>query len=155
MMIWSEAFPLETEFLSENMRELYVQDQQAAKLIFWMNLLAVVLAAMGITGITIFLVVARTKEIGIRRVLGANGFHIIESTVKEYVFFVAVALLISWPIALYSSNRWLSNFAYRVEVHQLVFLMVGLLTFLGTALLVGMVTLRASMENPAKSLRSE
>jgi putative ABC transport system permease protein len=150
-----EAFPLETQFLTENIRALYVQDQQAAKLIYWMNLLAVVLAAMGILGITIFLVIARTKEIGIRRVLGAGGIHIIQSTVKEYVFFIGVALLISWPIALYSSNRWLSNFAYRVEIHHMVFLLVGLLTFLGTALLVGMVALKASMENPAKSLRSE
>ena len=150
-----EVFPLETEFLSENMRELYVQDQQAAKLIYWMNVLAVLLAAMGIIGITIFLVMARTKEIGIRRVLGANGFHIVKSTVKEYVFFIAVAMFISWPIALYASNRWLSNFAYRVEVHHIIFLLVGLLTFLGTALLVGMVTLKASMANPAKSLRTE
>ncbi len=151
----NEAFPLEIEFLSENMQALYAQDQQTANLIFWMNLLAVILAAMGIVGITIFLVIARTKEIGIRRVLGASGFHIIKSTVKEYVFFIALALLISWPIALYGSNRWLSNFAYKIEVHHIVFLVVGLLTFIGTAFLVGMVALKASMANPAKSLRTE
>ncbi|MGB5553548.1 MAG: FtsX-like permease family protein [Flavobacteriaceae bacterium] len=151
----NEAYPLETEFLTQNLQELYLQDQQTANLVFWMNILAVILAAMGIIGITIFLVIARTKEIGIRRVLGATEFHIIKSTVKEYILFIAIALLISWPIALYGSNRWLSNFAYRIEVQHIVFLAVGLLTFIGTAFLVGLVALKASMANPAKSLRNE
>lgn len=150
-----DVLPLETAFLSQNISNLYTQDKQTVNLIFWMNILAAILASMGIIGITVFLVIARTKEIGIRKVLGANAFHIIKSTVKEYVFFVAIALLISWPIAYYGSDKWLSNFAYKIEIHQLVFLIIGLATFLGTSIWVGAVALNASQQNPVKSLRTE
>ena len=150
-----ETIPLEVEFLSQNISNLYTQDKQTVNLIFWMNILAILLAAMGIIGITVFLVIARTKEIGIRKVLGASEFHIIKSTVREYVFFVAIAVLISWPIAHYSSTRWLSNFAYSIDIQQFVFLSIGLATFVGTALIVGAVALKAAKANPAKSLKME
>lgn len=151
----NDPYPLEIEFLNQNLSNLYTQDKQTVNLIFWMNMLAMLLAAMGIIGITIFLVIARTKEIGIRKVLGASELHIIKSTVKEYIWFIAIALLISWPLAWYGSQRWLSNFAYSIEINQFVFLLVGLLTLMGTALLVGAVALKAAKANPARSLRTE
>lgn len=150
-----DTYPLEIEFVSQNLSELYTQDKQTVNLIFWMNILAVLLAAMGIIGITIFLVIARTKEIGIRKVLGASEFHIIKSTIKEYVWFIAIGMIISWPMAWYVSQRWLSNFAYKIEVDQLVFIIVGIITFIGTALIVGTVALKAAKANPVKSLRTE
>jgi len=151
----NDEFPLETEFLSQNIANLYTQDKQTVNLIFWMNILAIILAAMGIVGITVFLVIARTKEIGIRKILGASEFHIIKSTVKEYIIFIASALLISWPIAWYGSNQWLSNFAYKIAIEQHVFVVIGVLTFVGTAILVGLISLNAAKANPAKSLRTE
>jgi putative ABC transport system permease protein len=150
-----EAIPLEIEFLNQNISNLYIQDKQIVKLIFWMNVLAIILAAMGIIGITIFLVVAKTKEIGIRKVLGASVFHIITSNIKEYVLFVSIALLISWPIGLYISETWLSNFAYKIEIRQFVFFIIGLCTLIGTAMIVGAVSLKAARANPVKSLRTE
>ncbi len=150
-----EPYPLELEFLSENMIDLYQQDRQTANLVFWLNIVAVILAILGIVGITLFLIIARTKEIGIRKVLGASELAIIKSTVREYVFFIGVALLISWPIAWFASNEWLSNFAYKIEIQHLIFIVIGMLTFLVTALIVGTVSLKAARVNPAKSLRTE
>lgn len=151
----NENFPLETNFLSENLASLYEQEEQAVSLVFYLNILAVILASMGIIGITVFLVLARRKEIGIRKILGASDAHIIRTTLKEYIFFIAVAFLIGWPIAYYGSSRWLSGFAYRIDVEHYIFLIVGLLVFLGTALLVGLVALNAARKNPVKSLRTE
>jgi putative ABC transport system permease protein len=150
-----EPYPLELEFLSENMIDLYQQDRQTANLLFWLNIVAVILAILGIVGITLFLIIARTKEIGIRKVLGASEFAILKSTVREYVFFIGVALLISWPIAWFASNEWLSNFAYKIEIQHVIFIVIGMLTFLVTALIVGTVSLKAARVNPAKSLRSD
>ncbi|MGB6153479.1 MAG: FtsX-like permease family protein [Pricia sp.] len=150
-----ETFPLETEYLSQNLQSFYKQDKQTVDLILWMNVLAIILAAVGIIGITMFLVLSKKKEIGIRRVLGASRLHIMGITIKEYIYFIGIALAISWPIAWYGSQRWLSNFAYRVNIDQFVFPSVGILIFIGTALLVGTVSLNAARKNPAKSLRAE
>ncbi|QCW98820.1 FtsX-like permease family protein [Aggregatimonas sangjinii] len=150
-----EPYPLEIEFLSQNLKTLYNQDRQTANLVFWLNCIAVLLAVLGIIGITLFLVISRTKEIGIRKVLGASELSIIKSTIREYVLFIAIALVISWPLGLFISTNWLSNFAYRIDIQQVVFLAVGVLTFIFTALLVGAVAFRAARANPAKSLRTE
>jgi putative ABC transport system permease protein len=150
-----EPFPLELEFLSENVRQLYAQDRQTADLLLYFNIIAVFLAALGIIGITIFLTMARKKEIGIRKVLGASVFSIIQSATKEYLILVGIAFLIAWPIAYYAANSWLSNFAYRIEINQLVFASIGLMTFAFTAVIVGIIVYQAAQANPVNSLKSE
>ena len=151
----NEPFPLELTFLSENLDILHKQDQQTANLLFYFNIIAVLLASLGIMGITIFLIVARTKEIGIRKVLGASEFSIVKSAVSEYVFFIGLALVISTPIAIYVIKEWLSNFAYRIEVQYVAFLIIGIITFLLTSLIVGIIAYKAALVNPVKSLRME
>ena len=151
----NESIPLELTFLSENLDTLHKQDQQTANLLFYFNIIAVLLASLGIMGITIFLIVARTKEIGIRKVLGASEFSIVKSAVREYVFFIGLALTISTPIAIYITNKWLSNFAYRIDIQYAVFLVIGVSTFLFTATLVGAIAYKAALANPVKSLRTE
>ena len=141
--------------MSENLDTLHKQDQQTANLLFYFNIIAVLLASLGIMGITIFLIVARTKEIGIRKVLGASEFSIVKSAVSEYVFFIGLALAISIPITIYITNKWLSNFAYRIEIQYVAFLVVGLITFLLTSVIVGSIAYKAAMANPVKSLRTE
>ena len=101
------------------------------------------------------MVVARVREIGIRKILGASAFSIIKSTVREYIYFVGIALLISYPIAYYGIHKWLSNFAYRIDVQHFTFIIIGFLAFLMTALIVGIIAYRAAVANPVKSLRSE
>jgi putative ABC transport system permease protein len=152
---FDEPFPLELEFLSENVSQLYAQDRQTADLLLYFNIIAVFLAALGIIGITIFLTMARKKEIGIRKVLGASVFSIIQSATKEYLILVGIAFLIAWPIAYYAANSWLSNFAYRIEINQLVFASIGLMTFAFTAVIVGIIAYKAARANPVNSLKSE
>jgi putative ABC transport system permease protein len=152
---FDEPFPLELEFLSENVSQLYAQDRQTADLLLYFNIIAVFLAALGIIGITIFLTMARKKEIGIRKVLGASVFSIIQSATKEYLILVGIAFLIAWPIAYYAANSWLSNFAYRIEINQLVFASIGLMTFAFTAVIVGIIAYQAAQANPVNSLKSE
>ncbi len=151
----NEPFPLEVEYLDAKVSDLYQQDRQTADLLFYFNLIAVVLAALGIVGISMFLTVARTKEIGIRKVLGASPFSIIRSATKEYVALVGIALLVSAPIAYYAVCEWLGNFAYHIEIQPLVFVGAGLLTLMLTALIVGYISYRAALVNPVESLRSE
>lgn len=123
----NESFPFETELLSENVKQLYAQDRQTADLLLYFNIIAIVLASLGIVGITIFLTTARTKEIGIRKVLGASVFSIVKSAAFEYVVLVGIAFIISWPLAYYATTEWLSNFAYQIDIQQFVFLIVGIL----------------------------
>lgn len=151
----NEQSPLEIDFLTQRVTNLYAQDRRTANLLIGFNLIAVLLAAIGIVGITIFLTVARTKEIGIRRVLGASSLSIIRSATKEYTYLVGIALLISWPIALYVIDSWLNGFAYRIDVQQLALPIISLLTFGLTALIVAAIAYRASLMNPVNSLRSE
>ena len=151
----SEQSPLEIDFLTQKITSLYVQDRQTANLLVWINVIAILLAAIGIVGITIFLTVARTKEIGIRRVLGASSLSIIQSAIKEYTYLIGIALLIGWPIAVYVINTWLNSFAYRIDIQQIAFVVIGLLMFGLTVLIVAVIAYRAALMNPVKSLRSE
>ncbi|MBC8152135.1 MAG: FtsX-like permease family protein, partial [Bacteroidetes bacterium] len=151
----NEQSPLEIDFLTQKITNLYAQDRQTASLLVGFNLIAILLAAIGIVGITIFLTIARTKEIGIRRVLGASSLSIIGSATKEYTYLVGIALLISWPIAVYAIDKWLNSFAYRIDIQQVAFIFIGLLAFGLTALIVAVIAYRAALANPVKSLRSE
>jgi putative ABC transport system permease protein len=151
----NETSPLEIEFLDEQVAQLYAQDRRTADLVFYFNVIAIVLASIGVVGITLFLTLARTKEIGIRRVLGASSFSILLATTREYVPLVGMALLLSWPVALYVIRTWLGHFAYQVAVQQGAFVVIGLLALLLTAFLVGLIAYRAAQKDPVKSLRSE
>lgn len=151
----NQPFPLEIEYLDEKVENLYQQDRRTADLLFYFNLIAVMLAALGIVGISMFLTVARTKEIGIRKVLGASPFSIIQSASKEYVLLVGIALLVSTPIAYFAVGEWLGNFAYHIEIQPIVFMGSGLFTLILTGLIVGFIAYKAAMVNPVKSLRSE
>lgn len=151
----NEPFPLELEYLSENVTQLYAQDMQTADLLLYFNFIAVFLSVLGITGITIFLTMAREKEIGIRKVLGASVLSIIQSSTKEYLALIGIAFLVAWPIAFYASDSWLSNFAYRIEINQLVFATIGMSTLVFTAVIVGIIAYRAAQANPVKALKSD
>ncbi len=151
----NEQSPLEIQFLDQQVASLYAQDRQTANLLLCLNAIAVFLAGLGLTGLAVFLTMARIKEIGIRKVLGATPLSIIWSSLREYVWLVGLALLISVPIGYYAATEWLENFAYHIDIQPVAFAGAGLLTFLLTALIVSTVAYRAALMNPVKSLRSE
>ncbi|WP_111672248.1 ABC transporter permease [Algoriphagus litoralis] len=150
-----EEFPLELEFMSDNLSQLYAQESQLSELLSYFNLVAVCLAGLGIIGITLFMTISRKKEIGIRKVLGASVLSIIQLATKEYLIMVGVAFLVAIPISYYTIQSWLDNFAYRIGINPLVFVGVGLLTLVFTAALVSFISYHAANANPVNSLKEE
>jgi putative ABC transport system permease protein len=151
----NRSFPLTIEFLDEKYEQLHKNDEQTAQLIFILNGIAILLASLGIIGVTLLLIVGKTKEIGIRKVLGASIVQILKLSIKEYIYFVLIALVISTPIAWWIANVWLDNFAYRTPVQPLAFIVVGVLVFCLSAVIVSIVSYKSAVANPVNSLKTE
>lgn len=149
------TFPLNIEFLDENFQQLHEKDTKTATLVFVLNGIAIFLASIGIIGITLLLIVGKTKEIGIRKVLGATIPQILKLSVREYVSFVVIALILSTPLAWWVTQNWLDNFAYRVEIQPLTFVFVALAVLALATTIVSIVSYRSAAANPVKSLKTE
>ena len=149
------AIPLEMNLLSENYAQLHEQDKRMSTLIYFLNLVAIILAAFGIVGTTILLMIGRKREIGIRKLLGASVLQILNISIREYLVFIAIAAVLSIPISYYVTHLWLENFAYRVSMNPLVF--VGIV-FCITTLVILMVVLssyRTATDNPVAAIKTE
>jgi putative ABC transport system permease protein len=128
------------------------------KMLHTMNLasmLAIFISCLGLFGISAFIIIQRTKEIGIRKILGASVTGIVGIMVKEFALLVGLAAVIASPIAWYLMHKWLGNFAYRIDMHLWIFLLAGLSTVVIALVTVGYHTLRAALTNPIKSLKTE
>ena len=110
---------------------------------------------MGLFGLVTFMATQKTKEIGVRKVLGASVTNIIALFSKEFVSLIIIALIIAAPIAYYIMNQWLNEFPYRIDISPFLFIVIGLITFLITGVTVGYKSLRAALENPVNALRDE
>ena len=117
--------------------------------------LAIVVAGLGLFGLSTFSVQQRTKEIGVRRALGASVSSIVFLFSKEYVLLVGVANLIAWPVAYYAMNRWLESFAYRIDPAVSTFVLGGLLSLSIALFTVSYKTCKAALANPVDALRYE
>ncbi len=118
-------------------------------------LLAVFIACLGAFGLTALAVARRTREIGIRKVLGARGSGIVSLLSRDFVMLAAIANLIAWPAAYYASDRWLQDFAYRIEPGIGTFVSGGILMLVVVLLTVGVQAIRAAWANPVDALRTE
>jgi putative ABC transport system permease protein len=148
-------FPLQIEYLDDKFEALHAQDTKTAQLIFILNGIAILLASIGITGVTLLLIVGRTKEIGIRKVLGASVAQILKLSVKEYVTFVVIGLVISAPIAYWVTSLWLNDFAYSTSIQPLVFVAAAVLVLGLTVMIVSIVSYKSAVANPVQSLKTE
>jgi len=110
---------------------------------------------MGLFGLALFSVKSRTKEIGIRKVLGASIPRILILLVKDFAKLVLIAIIIAWPIAFYAVNKWLQNFAYRIEMNYWLFLLGGFIALLIALATVSFQSVKAALANPVESLKSE
>jgi putative ABC transport system permease protein len=117
--------------------------------------LAIVLACLGLFGLAAFTTVQRTKEIGIRRVLGANPGSITLLVAKNFLTLVGIAILIAIPLAWWAGNKWLQDFAFRIPVQAYVFIATAIVTSLIAFCTVGYHAMRAALMNPVESLRTE
>ena len=147
--------PFNYHFLDDDFNELYEAEQRSALLFSVAAGLAITLACLGLFGLVAFTTFQRTKEIGIRKILGANLGTIMFLVSRNFLVLVAIAILIASPIAFWVSKIWLQNFSYRIEPQWYLFLMAATITILITLLTVGYHSLKAAMSNPTKSLRTE
>jgi putative ABC transport system permease protein len=156
--VWNTYFPqriFEYDFLDENINALYKAQENLSKLVGWFALIAIFISCIGLFGLASFMAIRRTKEISIRKVLGATVPGLIFLLFRDFLRLVIVALLIASPLAAWMMNKWLHDFAYRTPLNGWIFLLTGALAVTITFLTVGWQGLRAARVNPATSLRSE
>jgi ABC-type antimicrobial peptide transport system permease subunit len=156
--VWKAAFPTDlfkAAFLDDFLATLYHDENQVYAIFKLVALLALLINALGLIGLTVFVVEAKTKEIGIRKVLGATVAGITGLLAKDFLKLVVIAIFIASPLAYYFMQKWLTNFAYRIDIQWWMFAVAGVLALLIAFLTVGFQSVRAALANPVKSLRSE
>jgi putative ABC transport system permease protein len=146
---------IEFSFLDTILGQRYQKDYKTFQLMGFFAALAILLACMGLLGVSTFIITSKTKEIGIRKVNGAKVFEIIQMLNVGFIKWIVVAFTIATPLAYYAMSRWLESFAYRTELSWWVFALSGVLTVLIVLSTVSWVTCRAARRNPVESLRYE
>ena len=157
-MMWKQRIPdrpFTYHFLDEDYNKLYVGEQRSSTLFTVAATLAILLACLGLFGLAAFTTVQRTKEIGIRRVLGANITSITMLIARNFLLMIGIAILIAIPLAWYAGNKWLQDFAFRIPVQGWVFITASVATILIALVTVGFHSVRSALMNPVKSLRTE
>jgi putative ABC transport system permease protein len=142
-------------FLDRNLADLYIAEQRTSKLAAAFSVLAIFIACLGLLGLAAFITERRTKEIGIRKVVGATVPEIIIMLSKEFTKWVLVANILAWPIAYYFMSRWLEDFAYRININLWIFILSGILALIIALLTVSLHAIKAATANPVESLRYE
>lgn len=148
-------YPFEYRFLDERLNQLYEDEQRVGQLFFYFALLAIFISCLGLLGLTAYTVAQRTKEIGIRKVLGASIGGIVVLVSTDFLKLVILANIPAWPIAWYVMDRWLQQFAYRIDVHIWVFLTATMMALLVAILTVSFQATKAALTNPVKALAYE
>ncbi len=147
--------PFEYFFLDESYQKAYVSEQQYGQIFSVAALLAIFIACLGLFGLATFTVEGRTKEIGVRKVLGASVASVVVLLSKDFLKLVGVAIIIASPVAAYFLNGWLQDFAYRIDIAWWVYALAALLAVSIAFVTVGYQSIKAGLMNPVDSLRSE
>jgi putative ABC transport system permease protein len=157
-IVWKQRMPetpFNYHFLDDDYNKLYLAEQRTSELFGVAASLAIMLACLGLFGLAAFATVQRTKEIGIRRVLGANISSITFLIAKNFLQLVGIAILIAVPLAWWAGNKWLQGFAFRIPVQAYIFIATAVITALIALCTVGYHSIRTALMNPVRSLRSE
>jgi putative ABC transport system permease protein len=152
---FSPAFPLDYKFMDESYGKMYSSEEKLSDLLWIFTLMAIVVGCMGLFGLAAFSAEQRTKEIGVRKVLGANVLNIIVLLSKKFLKLVVIASLIAFPVAWWAMNNWLADFPYRVAISWWIFAIAGFSALAVALLTVSFQSIKAAVANPVKSLRSE
>lgn len=152
---FSPDYPIEYKFLDESFGEMYQAEDKLRTLLFIFTGVAIFVGCMGLFGLAAYAAERRTKEIGIRKVLGASVHGLIVLLSKDFLKLVLISLIIAWPIAWYFMNKWLQDFAYRINISLWIFVVGGIIALLIAMLTVAYQGLKAAIANPLKNLRTE
>jgi putative ABC transport system permease protein len=147
--------PFIYSFLDEDFNNLYKGEQRTGSMFSTFAALAIFIACLGLFGLAVYSAEQRTKEIGIRKVLGASVNGIITLLSKDFIRLVIVAIIIATPVAWWAMNKWLQSFAYRINISWWIFLAAGIIAILIALITVSFQAIKAAVANPVKSLRSE
>jgi putative ABC transport system permease protein len=148
-------YPFEYFFLDDNFNRMYASEQKLGQMLISFSGLAIFIACLGIFGLASYTAERRTKEIGIRKVLGASVTRIMFLLSTGLTKWIIIANLVSWPIAYYAMSRWLQNFAYRIDINIWIFILSGTIALFIAILTVSYQTIKAATANPVDSLRYE
>lgn len=155
---WSSVFTdqlFESSFLDEHIASLYKNEKRTQQLFYLFTFLSIVINVLGLVGLLSFMIEQKTKEIGIRKVLGASVKHISFILSKDFLQLIIIAFFIAAPVAWLLMNKWLQDFAYRTTISWWVFAVAVCAALLITCIAVGFQTIKAAIANPVKSLRTE
>jgi len=143
------------QFFDESIARFYKSEEDISSLLKWAAGLAVFISCMGLLGLVIYTSNVRTKEIGVRKVLGSSVINIISILSKDFLLLVAIAFVVATPVAYLFMNKWLNNFAYRTTISWWLFASAGILVMLIALLTISYQSIKAAVANPVKSLRTE
>jgi putative ABC transport system permease protein len=155
---WKERAPhspFEFRFLDEDFNRLYKSEQRTAQIFTLFAGQAILLACLGLFALSAFTTVQRTKEIGIRKVLGATIPQVIFLLSREFLVLVGIAIIIAAPLGWIAGNKWLENFAYRINISSWMFLLAAVIAIVIALMAVSLQSFKAAKANPVNSLRSE
>lgn len=155
---WNEYFPeyaYTTSFMDKNIAKFYEQEDQLTLLYKIFAGIAIFISCLGLYGLVSFMAIQKTKEIGVRKVLGASVKSIIYLFSKEFTILILIGSVIAIPVAYYMMNNWLQNFTFRIKMNLAIFLIATLISIIIAWIAVGYKSIKAALANPVKSLRSE
>jgi putative ABC transport system permease protein len=145
--------PFEFQFIDDAFAAQYQAEQQYSIIFTMASSLAVFIGCLGLFGLAAYNIEQRTKEIGIRKVLGSSVYQIVLLVSKEFLVLISIALIISLPLAWWATTSWLDSFAYRIDLSLWIFAFAGFITFIVSALTVGLRAIKGGISNPVDSLR--
>ncbi|CAN5794366.1 ABC transporter permease [soil metagenome] len=147
--------PFSFNFVDEKFASIYKAEERTGKIFTIFALISVIIAALGLFGLSAFSTAQRTKEIGVRKVLGANVNQVVFLLSKEFLVMVFIAFVVAVPVTWFAMHKWLQEFAYRINMSWLTFVLSGFIALLIAFITVGFQALQATIANPVKSLRAE
>ena len=155
--VWDKQvaeLPFESVFLNENIQTMYKEEKRISTLLTISTVIAVLISCLGLYGLSVYVAERKTKEIGIRKVVGASVQSIVSMLSKEYIQLILISFLISAPLGYYAMDKWLEGFAYRISPGVTVFLISGVISFAIAWLTVSFESFRAASRNPVDTLRN-
>jgi putative ABC transport system permease protein len=151
----STGTPFNYHFLDESFNNMYRAEQQVGRVAIAFAVLAVIIACLGLFGLATYIAEQRTKEIGVRKVLGATVQNIVMMLSRDFLMLIIIASLIAFPIAWWAMYKWLQDFEYRIGVGWWIFILSGFIAILVALFTISFQAVRAAVSNPVKSLRTE
>ncbi len=155
---WLQLFPdnvFQYEFIDERIAHMYAQEQKVYTAFQLFSYIAILIGCLGLYGLIAFAASQRTKEVGIRKVLGAPLYSIVALFTKEFIYLIAIAFLVAAPLGYYVMHSWLQNFAYHINIGPGIFIIAIVSSFVIAGITIAYQAIKAALVNPVKSLRSE